>query len=362
MNINESVLIVGGYGVVGQQIAIHTRERHPNLPILLAGRSPKKGEQLASELKHASTLTIDLNDPRPLQQLLKKGKPRAVIAAVNDPEDYLLNDSLTAGIPFLDITRWTSKMKSAIATINNRKLTAPVILSSSWMSGVAAIVSANLASELSTIDSIDIDILYSLKDKAGPNSVKYMDRLAQPFAITRDGKATTASPLSTSKKVTFPGGYSSKTFLFDTPDQFTLPLTVKAASVNSRITFNCALSTYSLVALIRLGIWKLISGEKFTWLRRKILYNPGKGDSHEIIIEVNGKDSNGNRKQLNASIVDPKGQTHLTSIGAVIQLERILGLNGYPAPDNRLIFPETTPLLKTALKTLNDFNVEVCFS
>ena len=43
LNIENSILIAGGYGVVGQQVAEIIRANHPELPIVIAGRNLEKG-------------------------------------------------------------------------------------------------------------------------------------------------------------------------------------------------------------------------------------------------------------------------------------------------------------------------------
>ena len=85
LDIENSILIAGGYGVVGQQVAEIIRANHPELPIVIAGRNPEKGQALANKLGNASVLSLDMQQPNPLKNL----KPRAVLAAVNDPNDYL---------------------------------------------------------------------------------------------------------------------------------------------------------------------------------------------------------------------------------------------------------------------------------
>lgn len=362
MNIEDSILIVGGYGVVGQQLVHHLRQRHPELPIYLGGRSVEKGLELVSKFKDISVVEIDLNKSKPLQSFFARGLPKAVVAAVNDPHDHLLLEVVAKGIPFLDITRWTSKLESAISLIQNKTLTAPIIFSSSWMAGVVAIIASKIAGKFHSIESIAIDILYSLNDKAGPNSVEYMDRLAKPYSVTRGGKIIEVKPFSNSRKVEFPRGYSARTFSFDTPEQFTLPKTLGAASVNSHIAFDDTLSMYSLVGMVRLGIWKLISGANFTWLRHKILYNPGPGNSHEIMIQVNGTDAQSKPKRIKASIVDPRGQTHLTSIGALIQLERLINGNNELKMKNEISFPESLLSTDLGIETLESLGVKITFS
>jgi glutamyl-tRNA reductase len=42
----KALLIVGGYGTVGTQVATILRQRHPKMPIIIAGRDVKKQNSL----------------------------------------------------------------------------------------------------------------------------------------------------------------------------------------------------------------------------------------------------------------------------------------------------------------------------
>ena len=355
MNDNDAVLIAGGYGIVGSQVAENIRQRHPSLPLILAGRNPAKAQALARELTNASTTMLDVEQPNPLNGI----KPRAILAVVNDPFDHLLMDAVHGGIPYLDITRWTERLKAAVSRVSGEALRAPVMLSSAWMAGIGAVFAVALSRQLQVTDHIDISILYSLQDKAGPNSAEYMDRLAIPFEVMINGSWKQICPFTDPHHITFPGGISTKVYRFDTPEQFTLPSTTGSKTVASRIGFDSTIATNLLVWLTRSGIWKLISGDRFTALRRSLLYNPGNGASHEIVIEAAGVDENGKPKTVRADIIDTKGQSHLTSVGALIQLERLLGLDGAPPPFPDIVYPDTVPQIDSALQLVRDFGVSV---
>jgi hypothetical protein len=351
----EAVLVVGGYGVVGRQIAGCIRRRHPELKLVVAGRSAAKATEAAAAIGGTTGATVDVSRPHPLGDM----RPRAVVSAVNDPGDHLLSDAVRAGVPLLDIARWTDRVRSAAALVRAQSPTAPVLLSSGWMAGIAATVAAGLAQRLDPVESIDISVLYSLKDKAGPDSAEYMDRLATPFAVTIAGRKERVRPLSDARRVAFPGGREAKVYRFDTPDQFTLPATTGAGTVAARIAFDDAFTTSLLVALVRSGAWRLISGGRFTALRRKLLYNPGPGAAHEVVIDVRGADGPGQRVSRRATISDPLGQTHLTAVAALVQLERLLGLDGAPPPSPGLVYPDSAPQLDAALAVLGEFGIAV---
>ncbi|MEM6256003.1 MAG: saccharopine dehydrogenase [Cyanobacteria bacterium P01_D01_bin.156] len=355
MMTQNSILIAGGYGVVGQQLATLIRQRHPDLPLIIAGRNLAKAQTLAQELGNASGFQLDTEQPKPLQG----EKPRAVVAVVNDSHDYLLMDVVQQGIPYLDVTRWTERLRSSIAKLASNSLKAPVLFSSGWMGGIAAVLAVAATQTLQTVESIDIGVLFSLQDKSGPNSVEYMDRLATPFDTLIDGQPKQVFPYTDPRTITFPNGYTTPVYRFDTPDQLTLPQTTGAKTVAARIAFDDAFSTNLLRFLTRSGIWKLISGDRFKPLRHALLYNPGSGASHQIHITATGQDANGSARTVTATIVDPQGQTHLTALGALVQLERLLGLDKGVPPAPGIVFPDTAPQIEQALQILNHFGVSV---
>ncbi|MBR9806420.1 MAG: saccharopine dehydrogenase [Alphaproteobacteria bacterium] len=357
---NNPVLIVGGYGVVGLQLAHIIRDTHPDLPLILAGRTLRDAEDAAATLGNATGFRLDVNETGPLAN--QTYPLSAVVAVTNDPDDNLMRAAIGRGIPYLDITRWTERLHEATLLAGILDLKAPVVLSSSWMAGVSAIVAKAAARRLAKVEEIDTAILYRLKDKAGPNSVEYADRLGIPFRVREDGRWKTVKPMSDPARVTFPGGYSGKAYRFDEPSQETLALYTGAQSASSRITYDDAGTTGTMAFLVGSGIWGLLSGPAFTKTRRSIIYHPGEGASHEIVISISGTDSDGQPRKVRATVLDPAGQTHLTAVGAYIQLAETLGLNSGTARPAGTYYPENTENLDEVLRCLQSHAVQIEFT
>ncbi|WP_088104571.1 saccharopine dehydrogenase NADP-binding domain-containing protein [Halalkalibacter urbisdiaboli] len=333
----KSVLIVGGYGVVGRQIAEILGDQQYDLEIFIGGRHPEKAKDLFENDSRIHAIKIDNLSKDPLKEV--KRDLTLIINAVNDPEHYLLRSAVEKRIPIIDITSWTEHMKDSIHMLNKMKLHSPVVLSSGWMGGVAALFSKLTTASFKDVHLVNINILHSIKDKAGPNSIEYMDRLSVPFEITENRLQRQVYPLTDPVHVKFPNSFSTKCYRIDTPDHFTLPKTLNADSVNVRIAFNHKFSTYSLRFLVATGIWKLISGKSFKSLRKSVLYNPGEGDTHQIVIEAKGMGHDNFEKGIIVTISDPLGQTHLTALGAVIQAEKVLQEKEKPL-SAKIYFPE----------------------
>ncbi len=326
---DQTILIAGGYGVVGREIALILRRRHDGVRLLLGGRSPEKGVSLADELGNAESVRFNLSEGDPLSSIGETVD--IVLAATNDVDNRLLTSVIERQVAYIDITRWTARLREALAhsaTLDTSH--APVIFSSSWMASLISTMAKGLASEYQSIDQIDIDILYSTKDKSGPNAVEYMDRMHIPFEITKGGRKALAKPFAKARKVSFPGQPIRKLYQFDTPDQFSLPLITKARTVEARIGFDDASSGPLLSLLVRSGIWGLFSHERWKKLRHSLLHNPGDGGPHLVKISIKGKDRKSSSTGKSWLISDTKGQTHMTAVGAVVQVERVLAGQANP--------------------------------
>lgn len=336
MNNQLSVLLIGGYGVVGQQVAALLNQYYPNMHIIIGGRNIHTATAFAATLPDASAIQFDINTP----QLPDHIRPQLIVTLANDPDNRVLHFAIENKIAYLDITRWTDKLKTAITSTHLfSQLNAPIIFSSSWMAGVAASTIIQHTVKFNQIDSIDINILYSMQDKAGINSVEYMDRMLIPFEVIADGHTQTCRPFTDSRLVNFSESKRFLVYRFDTPDQLTLPLLTKAKSVSTRIGFNSNMANRLFYVLIQSGFWYLISAKRFKSLRQKLLYSPGNGDEHRILINITGLDTTNRPITSTLSITDPKGQSHLTAIGAFNQIHAIFKHK----LSNQVYFGETLP-------------------
>lgn len=351
------VLIAGGYGTVGGQVAQLLAERHPGFELLLGGRNPSGGERLAATLPHARALHLDLKADDPLEGI--GVSPDVVLMAVNDPADRLLVSALRRGVPLVDITRWTERMRDALLLAAAEAPRAPLVLASSWMAAVPATLAREAASAFGALSRIDVDVLYALKDRSGPDSVDYLDRLAIPFDVRCDGHWQRVRPFSGRQRVRFGAAGRYTTGLFDSPDRLTLPALTGAASVAVRIGFDDALANGLLSGMIRSGLWRAISGSAFRGLRRRLLYNPGTGDHHRVSLRLTGRDAAGELCERALMIDDPAGQTHLTAVGALVQVERVLGLQGHAAAPAGVQFAEALTDGALLRKTLQACAVQV---
>ncbi|MFJ8015668.1 saccharopine dehydrogenase [Streptomyces sp. NPDC096339] len=321
------VLITGGYGTVGAEIA---RMAAADAPVLLTGRSPERGRALADELG-GEVRAWDLGDPAPFHAGV-----RAVINSVNDPDDRVLRAAVSAGIPYVDITRWTARLQRAVTVAALMRPTSPVLLSSAWMGGVVSLVAASLAAELGGADRVETAVRWDMADRAGADSVEFMDRLGVGFEVVDDGRRRLAAPLTDARTVLI-DGTPVRVARIDTPEQFTLPLTLGTTTAATRIGFSSPAATRALLALRGTGFFRWAGGDRWAPARRALLHSPGEGGTALLRVDV----SHGGRG-LSATVTDARGQSHLTAVGALLGLRRVLGTDGHRAC-NGVVFPEQHP-------------------
>lgn len=106
-------------------------------------------------------------------------------------------------MPYVDVTRWTSRVHRAAALVSlgapgaasaPAPAPAPVLLSSGWMGGVVPLVAAALAERLGGADRVETAIRYDLADRSGADSVEFMDRLGVDFEVREEGRTVSVTP------------------------------------------------------------------------------------------------------------------------------------------------------------------------
>jgi len=323
------LLIVGGYGLVGEQTARLLRQRHPDLPLLLGGRNPDRGQELAASIG-ASAVAIDVRTERPLASLPER--PAAVLAAVSDPHDHLLVDAMRSGIAIADINRagHASIIDAAVAAARERP-TAPVLLTGSWFAGVSALMAAAAVGVLGQAEHVAISVLSSSEDRVGPDSWGFSDRLAWPYYPMRGGKRQPVHPLTGVRQVRCADGGERPAALIGTLEQTTLPITLGVPTVETRMALQSTVALYGLVGLKRSGALRVLTRPGLRGIRAALLERPGRGDFAGLTVTARNSAS-----CVTVDLLDTQGQAHLSAVGAACAAERVLGPGLAPG----LSFPE----------------------
>jgi hypothetical protein len=324
--VSARILIAGGWGLVGGAIARLLREAGHDVELILAGRSPETGAGLARTLD-ARTVRLDVADPA--EGLAAAGPLDLVIAALQDPDDALLMATLRAGAGHIGIVRTAGNMATT-AIAASALARRPALMLGHWQAGALTLAALAAARDFAAVDRVEMAALYDYADPIGPMTASDAGGFVGQALIRQDGGWLNVNASEASRSVARAGQPA-----FDA-----LPMGV--------------LDTPALAALTgaRDVRFDLGTGES--------LGAAGGGKaSHDLYIDLAGRDAAGAAMARRTLVTDPEGQAHLTALGVLIGAERILGLDGAPPPPAGLVFPEAVIDPAKAVARLRAYGVRI---
>lgn len=346
------IWLVGASGVVGKWLGPLVA-RELGRPIRVVGRTEERAASVLAAIREAggvaSFLAWDVTRGAPPAEEVS-----AVVCLVHDPHDTVLDAVLAAGVPLVEISRGTARTAHAAARIALATPRAPVLLASGWMAGLSARVAAVLSAQLGGAEEVDISVRYAMNDAAGADSVDTMDRLWVPFEVMQDGARRMVMPLSDPRTVEV-AGHQTWVYRLDTPEQWSLPLTLGLTSCSLRLGFESRAMSWSFAALRRLGLFWMLRGERFRGLRHALL-RPAGAETRagaETGVRVEARSHRAGVRAV--SLLDPAGQAHLTAVGALLGLREVLR----PDAPHGLRFPEQASTDHRLLEELPRLGVQV---
>ncbi|KAF1006187.1 MAG: hypothetical protein GAK28_02805 [Luteibacter sp.] len=305
------VLFVGGSGFVGRAAVRWFRARHPDRPILIGGRNLEAASNLAREVGHAEAIAIDLG--RPGLGLDRDIPLAAMLMLAPDNGLHGMRYAQDHGAPYLNIGNGLVEIGPETMLYAHRAKAAPIVLASHWMAGAAVFLALEAAKRFDTVQSVRIGVVFDDQDPAGPAAMEDMQRLheAAPATLTfQDGKRAWLSGDATQGQVEAIDGRVLAANAFDPLDVASL----FAATGAPNVRFDLATAESSS--------------------RRR-----GGEVAAEFIAEIEGT-SGGKTTRARSTLEFLRGQSSLTALAVVLDLEAIMGWNGRAPIAPGLYLPE----------------------
>jgi len=324
------IFIAGGYGLVGSSFARLTRHLYQDVELILAGRTPAQGEALARELGAARTAILDIDDPASFGALAESD---LVVAALYDPTNALLEAALARGIAHIGITTKADDVAPVTFSLLRTPPKRPVVLAGYCAAGVVTLVAKNEAKQFRRIDRVAATALFDLRDQVGPMTANDAEHLMERALLRERGRWTWTAGAQHPRRVTIGGAQTVDAYptgLLDVPG---LAALTDAADVRFDLAQGDSLGTLS-----------------------------GGAASSDAYVEIEGVLASGRPGTQRVTISDPRGVMHLTALGVLVAAERVLGLDGSPAPAGGLYVPETLIAPGAAIARLRDFGVRISTS
>jgi saccharopine dehydrogenase (NAD+, L-lysine-forming) len=260
----QSILIAGGYGVVGQRIAA---ELAPDYSVIVAGRHLEHAKATAAAIGHGvRSRLIDVTVEASIAAALEG--VATVVSCIDQPRRSLLHAAIERGLRYTDITPHLVELGSGAAYEEigaaARASGARVVLGTGIVPGISNVIVRALAHTLGGADVIETSLLLSASDASGPASFDYfVKELTMPFAVHVDGVDRPAQAFSDPRVIEFPSPFGPRSaYLFPFSDQVLYPRTMGAQTALTRLAIEPARLGRLLAASVRLGAVRLVAQER----------------------------------------------------------------------------------------------------
>jgi saccharopine dehydrogenase-like NADP-dependent oxidoreductase len=242
------VLIVGGYGQVGQVVARNIAPWFTDR-VIVAGRSQTRADALAEDIGHgvrgrAFDITRD-------GAALDLRSVAWVVVCIDQENSSFAARCLASGVNYIDITARDSSI-GALERLDSlaRKNRSTGILSVGVCPGLTNLLAAYAAHQFDTITQANLFVMFGSGDSHGQAAIEWtLDNLGRRFPVFQNGELHEVRSFGEYQNVHFPGdSRQRRAYRFNFPDQRTIARTL---SIPTASTWLCSDSA-SLTGFMRL--------------------------------------------------------------------------------------------------------------
>jgi saccharopine dehydrogenase-like NADP-dependent oxidoreductase len=286
------IVIIGGYGHVGQGIGRQLGERFPGR-VYAAGRNAEQAVKFSESTGgQVLPMTFDLSQWGDESWF---DSVKLVIMCLDQTDDAFVRACLRTGTHYLDISAngtFLSRLEPLHEEAARHGATA--VLSLGLAPGLTNLLAQRAVRNREHTEQLDIAILLGLGDSHGKAAIEWtIDNILAEFAITEGGRKRPVASFSGGKRTDLGFAWGERmTYRFPFSDQQTLPRTLEVPGVSTRLCFDSRAVTGALALLRATGLTRLL---RIPWVRRMAVrsFQAVKMGSDRFAVAVKGysKDS-----------------------------------------------------------------------
>lgn len=268
MMIKQNIVVIGGYGQVGQTICNRLGEKFPG-KVIAAGRSLDKAKAFCNTTK-GKVLPLQLDINKPIDPAVME-QAAVVVMCMDQQNTHIVELCAQTGTHYVDITAsypFFAQVERLDKNFAQSGSTA--LLSIGLAPGVTNLLALEAKKYISKDEKTDISILLGLGEAHGQAALDWtVGGMNETFTVIEEGKSRKVASFTEGKVVDFGARLGKrKAYRFNFSDQQVLPTTLKIPTVSTRLALDSRFITALLGVSKKLGILKLL---KYRSIRRAVM-------------------------------------------------------------------------------------------
>jgi saccharopine dehydrogenase-like NADP-dependent oxidoreductase len=251
----HNVLVVGGYGTIGQMVCTRLC-RQLTGDVIVAGRTLEKARRFAATADGLRPARVDATDPSTFADALQGVD--AVVMCLDADDSALAEACFRRGIHYVDVSPTDALLREVEACDDMARAHGAVGLLSVGLSpGITNLFVTESARRFDTVWRVDITLLLGLGEAFGPDTIKWtIEDALRPFSTEEHGHVRRIQPFSERRTVDLPGWGRRRAYRVNLADQHVLMRTTDLPAVATRLCYSSRLVTAYVALLNRMGLFR----------------------------------------------------------------------------------------------------------
>lgn len=254
----DKILVIGGYGQVGQAICENLAKKFPD-KVIIAGRNLKKAQEFSLTIEgNAKPLQFDAFANHEKNKILDD--IALVVMCLDQKDTKFIETCFKKGIHYIDITA-SYDFLSKIGKLNTKAKKGKVtsVLSVGLSPGLTNLLVKYSKLHFDQLETVDIYLMLGLGDKHGKAAIEWtVDNFNSIFNVIENGSLKQVKSFEDGKKTIFPDELGQRTaYRFNFTDQHVVPKTLDINSASTRLCSDSAFFTKTFAGLKKIGFFNL---------------------------------------------------------------------------------------------------------